>query len=80
MHLGKLGEQIVLKSPKAFEKIKYIGYETINASEYYPKKVERDKAARREYRESKRAVSSTDEIFILDIMRERMTHGDSRLR
>ena len=38
MRLGKLGEQIVLKSQKAFAQIQFAGYENADAEEYYIKK------------------------------------------
>ena len=38
MHLGKLGEQIVLKSEKAFRQIKFIGYEIASNSEWFRRK------------------------------------------
>lgn len=47
MKLGKLGEQIVLKSKKAFEQITYIGNESVDAEIYYMKKAEREREARR---------------------------------
>ncbi len=50
MKLGKLGEQIVLKSKEAFSSIHFIGSEPAHASVYYEKKVSRDREARREYR------------------------------
>lgn len=37
MNLGNLGMQIVLKSQKAFEKIKYITYEIADYRKYYVK-------------------------------------------
>lgn len=80
MRLGRLGEQIVLKSRKAFEIIEYKGNEPVNASEYYLKKMIRDREARRQYRMSKKTQADMQETFILDIMREGMKHGDSRLR
>ena len=40
MKLGKLGEQIVLKSKKVFEQITYIGNESVDAEVYYMKKAE----------------------------------------
>ena len=50
MQLGKLGEQIVLKSPQAFEKIQYVKSEPVDIQAYYIKKIERERAARKEYR------------------------------
>lgn len=79
MRLGKLGEQIVLKSKKAFEQIAYLGNESIDAEEYYSKKVLREREARREYRMSKRKKDDIYDLFILDIMREGIKNGDARL-
>lgn len=49
MYLGKLGEQIVLKSKKAFNKIKFLDYEIASSNEWFLKRNSRDKEARREY-------------------------------
>ena len=79
MRLGKLGEQIVLKSQKAFEQIEFIGYEDVDAGEYFNKKREREREARQEYRRSKTVTANVDDLFILDIMREEIKNGDARL-
>lgn len=69
MYLGKLGEQIVLKSKKAFDKIEYKGNEVALKEEYFIKKNTRDKMARRQYREAKNVAPSSQDIFVIDIMR-----------
>ena len=79
MRLGKLGEQIVLKSPKAFAQIKYIGSDLVDAEIYYAKKAERERMARREYRARWKQAANINDLFILDIMREGMTNNDPRL-
>ncbi len=79
MRLGKLGEQVVLKSQRAFEAIRFIGCEPVFAEEYYTKKISRDRNARREYRKNIKKSSHKDELYILDIMREGMKDGDARL-
>ncbi len=79
MRLGKLGEQIVLKSQRAFERIHFLGYEEADAEEYFGKKKEREREARREYRKSKSNVANVDDLYILDIMREGIKSGDARL-
>lgn len=79
MHLGKLGEQIVLKSKIAFEKIVFKGYEEVDPTVYYMKKMEREQMARREYRQSKKILADINDLYILDIMRENIKNGDSRL-
>ena len=80
MRLGKLGEQVVLMSEKAFGSIKYISNSPADASVYYKKKKERDLTARRQYRQTKHETLLTNELFIIDIIREGMKQDDERLR
>lgn len=79
MRLGKLGEQIVLKSQKVFAQIQFARYENADAEEYYIKKNEREREARRQYRRNKKEQADVNELFILDIMREEIKNGDARL-
>ena len=79
MRLGKLGEQIVLKSEKAFQQLKFVGYESADAEEYYTKKSEREREARKEYRKSKKVTANVNDLFMLDIIREEIENGDARL-
>lgn len=80
MRLGKLGEQLVLKSPRAFQSIRFISAEQADAATYYEKKALRDREARLAYRNVKRSSDGINELFILDIMREEIRNGDPRLR
>jgi hypothetical protein len=80
MRLGKLGEQIVLKSERSFTRIHFAGAEPASASIYYEKKTMRDRNARREYRKAKKSDDTIHGLYMLDIMREGITNGDSRLR
>lgn len=81
MHLGNLGEQIVLMSKKAFESITFVNAEPADKITYYKQKVQRDKTARNAYLHSDRKPSySTDEIYMMDIMRQGVTSNDPRLR
>ncbi len=79
MHLGKLGEQIVLKSQKAFNNIVFIESFSANKEEWFLKKIQRDRLAREEYRETKNTDSLLKDIYMLDIMREGMKSNDARL-
>ena len=79
MRLGKLGEQIVLKSKKSFQNIKYQTAEQATAGIYYTKKVAHDREARKEYRTQVKNSSNKKDLFMLDIMREEIKNGDSRL-
>lgn len=81
MRLGNLGEQIVLISEKAFDSIKFMGTEEANRSKYYVLKMKRDKNARSEYLNSDRKHSyDSNELYILDIMRQEVKADDLRLR
>lgn len=64
MHLGRLGQQYVLKSENAFDRISFVGSETAGCDEWYAKKMLRDKTARREYFSVER-IGGKRAIFIL---------------
>jgi hypothetical protein len=80
MHLGKLGIQIVLKSKKAFEQIHFIESVPANKDEYFLKKMQRDKEARKEYRARKSTPADVNDLYMLDIIREEIKNGDKRLQ
>ena len=79
MHLGKLGQQFVIKSKKAFERIQYLGYELAESSEWYAKKMLRDRTARREYFDVERNKRERGDIYIARIIDEEMTTDDLRI-
>ena len=80
MRLGKLGEQIVLKSQAAFDRIRYTGFEPATAEIWYDRKNKRDREARRAYRESKATQDTIHVLYMIDIMREGIQNDDPRLR
>lgn len=77
--LGELGTQIVLKSKKAFEEIKFQGYEFADSKEYYVKKISKDKKARSMYLDVLRMDLPTNGVFIMDIIRKEFKNGDKIL-
>ncbi|MCD8097894.1 MAG: DUF3990 domain-containing protein [Lachnospiraceae bacterium] len=80
MHLGKLGQQFVLKSRSAFERIRFLRSEVADSSEWYAKKTLRDKTARREYFSVERGRRQRGDLYITQIMDEEMRADDLRLR
>lgn len=80
MRLGKLGQQFVLKSELAFQRIKYIGYEIADSQEWYAKKMRRDRTARREYFDVERNRRQRGDLYITQILDEEMKPDDPRLR
>lgn len=79
MRLGKLGEQVVIKSEKAFDLIRFEGYEYVPAEEWFLKKELRDDAARMEYREIRRAPREKDDLYMIQILNEEIDANDSRI-
>ena len=79
MHLGKLGQQFVLKSKKAFEQIHFIGYEIAKHDEWYAKQRLRDQKSRRQYFDIERFKRQRGDLYIMQIMDEEMTANDPLL-
>ncbi len=78
MELGQLGKQVVIISKKAFEKLKFEGFETVNHNEYYSKRIARDEKARNNYLQgSIRKDSVADDLFVIDIIRRGLKDGDT---
>lgn len=79
MHLGKLGLQFVLISEKAFQTIMFTGYEIADHSEWYAKKINRDKNARSDYFNLERNLRQKGDLYITHIMDEEIKGNDPRL-
>ncbi len=79
MKLGKLGEQFVLKSEKAFAQIRFVRAEKAESALYYHLRKERDEAARAAY-QAELEKEDLNGLFMRDILRERIMPDDARLR
>ncbi len=77
MKLGKLGEQIVIKSPFAFSKLKFEGFDVAEKDEYYVRRKARDDKANRLYYEI--LEEESDGLYMLDIMRGEIRNDDTRI-
>ena len=75
MKLGKLGEQIVIKSKYAFTKLKYKGFEVAEQGKYYVHRKSRNDEANRQYFEM--LDKESDGLYIQDIIRGGITNDDS---
>ena len=75
MRLGKLGEQVVLKSKKAFDALTFV--EAIKAPrlEYFAKYKQRDEEARGRYRQIASKPMAENETYIIDIIRNNWKNG-----
>ena len=79
MKLGKLGEQIVLKSKKAFNLIQFKSYEIAEGKKYYSVRLNRMEKAKAEYKKSLED-SDISGLFIRDLILGDVKDGDPRLR
>ena len=79
MKLGKLGEQFVLKSPAAFEKIRFVSYEIADNTVYYAKRKARDDEARMTFR-TELEKDDLDGLYMRDVVRQEVRPDDPRLR
>ena len=78
MRLGNLGEQVVLTSEKAFERIRFTGYELAPREICHTRRAERDRCARDQY-QSLSAELDRDGLYIRDILLEEVDPHDPRL-
>ena len=77
MRLGKLGEQVVLKSRKAFEALTFIEAIEAPREEYFAKYKLRDEEARGKYRQIASKPMAENEIYMIDIIRNNWKNGQS---
>lgn len=77
---GKPGEQIVIKSRRAFDRLEFLGYEKVHSSEYYPLRKARSDEARRSFLSDKAGGFRKDDIYLVDIMRGGIDKNDPRLQ
>ena len=81
LHLGRLGEQVALRTERAFENLTYLGSERVSWEEYHPRYVARDSDARSQWRDTvKKGRRAADDIFAIDIIRRNLRHGDPILQ
>ena len=80
MYLGKLGEQTVLKSERAFAQISYVRSEAADREIFYPMKSARDREARAAYRKERSAQRAADAVYLMDILRGGWGNDDPRIR
>lgn len=77
MQLGKLGEQIVLKSKFAFESVTYLSSEKVSKDEYLKLKEERLINANKEFLEI--LEQEDDGLYIQDIIKGGIKNDDTRI-
>ena len=79
MKLGKLGEQVVLMTKKAFDSLTFMEAIPASGEEYFQKYKERDSKARSEYRDLKKESNPEEGTYVMDIIRQKWENNDARL-
>lgn len=69
LKLGDLGEQIVLITEKAFNSIKFIGYEVALSSIYFLLRENRNHKARSQILQNKKGINIENSLYLSDIMK-----------
>ncbi len=80
MHLGDLGDQVVLKSEMAFEHIRFLNSERVLRTYWLEKKKDRDSRARKAYFSMDRESYIPGGLYITRILDEEMKRDDPRIR
>ena len=77
MQLGRLGEQVVIKSKFAFSKIRFEGFEAAEKDRYYVLRKARDNEANKAYLDI--LDEDSDGLYIQDIIRGSVSNDDPRI-
>jgi hypothetical protein len=77
MKLGKLGEQIVLKSRLAFERNQFVDFAVADSSKYLPARKARAMQAETDFRRI--SESDSDGLYMIDIIRGQVKNDDPRI-
>ena len=80
MLLGNLGEQIVLKSKRAFDNIRFINAEPVSSLLWYPRKENRDSKARKQYHDMRNEKWKRGDLYIMQLLDEEIKEDDERIR
>ena len=79
MRLGKLGEQVVLRSPAAFDAVSFAQAIPVDSSVYHIRRLSRDRNAREDFRTMLTETPTAEEIYVSTIINEKWSNDDPRL-
>lgn len=77
MRLGELGEQVVLKSKKAFGALTFVEPIGATRDDYYTKYKLRDDEARQKYKQIASQPIAASETYVIDVIRNNWKNGQS---
>ena len=74
MRLGNLGLQYVIRSPRMFDRIRFLETVPVDGGVYFPKRIQRDQSARKEFRRMLDQEAGEGR-YLSDLMRENKRTG-----
>ena len=74
MRLGNLGHQYVIRSPRMFDRIRFLEAVPVDGGVYFPKRMQRDQSARKEFRRMLDQEAGEGR-YLSDLMRENKRTG-----
>lgn len=80
MKLGELGRQVMVKRELAFSRLSFEGAEPVPREVWLPRRMQRDRNARSRYFDHERNARQKGDLFVSQIIDERMVLGDARLQ
>ena len=80
MRLGDLGKQVMVRSRRAFERLRFIEAHAAPRSIWLPRREQRDRTARARYFDHERNARRKGDLFVTTIIDEEMRPDDARLR
>ncbi|MBQ7680221.1 MAG: DUF3990 domain-containing protein [Butyrivibrio sp.] len=80
MRLGELGAQVFVRSERAFDRLRFVGYEPVSAADWFMKKKERDNRARSAYRNLNKKAYIPGDLYMIRIIDEEVKADDPCLQ
>lgn len=80
MHLENMGNQVVIRSKKAFDRLRFTGSEEVDSRIWYPKRIARDVKAREKYSSTDCNTYIRGDIYITRIIDEENKQDDLRIQ
>lgn len=79
LRLGKLGEQVFIKSEKAFEALRFLTAEAVDRDVNLSRRFLRDQQARQTFKQMNTPSKALSGTFAMDIVRNQWKNDDERL-
>ena len=80
MRLGNLGEQFVLRSSVAFDRLHFVKADPVDSNMFFPRKRARDREARETYFAMMKEEPVAEAKYLVNIINEKWENDDPRLR